>query len=102
MELSDFLSHFDKVEQHGNEYIACCPNPDHNDHRPSLSIRLSEDGSKILIHCFAGCSDKDILDAVGLKMSDLFIDKRDKPPDAKSKTQYSYYDMDGKLLVSVK
>lgn len=94
--MQNILSRLKEVKQQGKGYIARCPA--HDDHNPSLSISLSEDSSKILIKCFAGCADKDILDAIGLKMSDLFIDKWDKPPDAKRKTQYSYYDVDGKLL----
>lgn len=94
--MQNILSRLKEVKQQGKGYIARCPA--HDDHNPSLSISLSGDSSKLLIKCFAGCADKDILDAVGLKMSDLFINKTDKPPDAKRKTQYSYYDVDGKLL----
>lgn len=80
----------------GTGYICCCPA--HNDHNPSLSFGVSEDGNWMQIHCFAGCTTEEILAALGYEKSDLFIGKRDKPPDAKSKTQYSYYDVDGKLL----
>lgn len=50
-------------------YIARCPA--HDDHSPSLSIRETEDGT-VLLHCFAGCAVNDIVDALGLKITDLF------------------------------
>ena len=42
----------------------------HDDKKPSLSITY--DGGKWLLHCFAGCSVKVILDEVGLDEKDLF------------------------------
>jgi hypothetical protein len=53
-------------------WIARCPG--HGDKSPSLSIREMEDG-RVLLHCFAGCPNGDVLQALGLRMSDLF----DKP-----------------------
>ena len=40
--------------------IACCPA--HDDKTPSLSI--TDSGDKVLFHCFAGCSQADVLDAL--------------------------------------
>ena len=87
-ELQNFLSRLKGVKRQGEGYMACCPA--HDDRNPSLSISCSED-SKILINCFAGCEDKDILTILGLKMSDLFIGKADKPPTVKSEIRYCYY-----------
>jgi hypothetical protein len=53
-------------------WIARCPA--HEDHSPSLSIRELEDG-RVLLHCFAGCPNGDVLAAMRMRMSDLF----DKP-----------------------
>jgi CHC2 zinc finger len=53
-------------------WIALCPA--HEDRSPSFSIRETEDG-RVLVHCFAGCPNGDVLAAIGLRMSDLF----DKP-----------------------
>jgi len=44
--------------------------PAHDDRLPSLAISEAQD--KILIHCFAGCSPSDVLNAVGLELGDLF------------------------------
>jgi len=50
-------------------YLARCPA--HEDHHPSLSIREGEDG-RILLHCWAGCTTKAVIDALGLTWADLF------------------------------
>ena len=52
-----------------DRWQACCPA--HEDKGPSLAIRELDDG-RVLIHCFAGCSPVEILDAIGLRMDDLF------------------------------
>ena len=70
MKIEDFLSRLEKVEQSGGGWIACCPA--HGDSNPSLSI--SESGGKILVHCHAGCTAQAVVDAMGLKMADLFVD----------------------------
>jgi len=57
-----------------NKWIARCPA--HEDRSPSLSVRELADG-RVLINCFAGCGAADVLDAIGLRMADLF----DKPVD---------------------
>ncbi|HQU79404.1 MAG TPA: CHC2 zinc finger domain-containing protein [Azonexus sp.] len=64
------ISKLDKVKRTGKDrYSACCPA--HDDKGPSLSIRETDDG-RVLVHCFAGCSVHEIVQAVGLELSDLF------------------------------
>ena len=59
-----------KVKQTNHStWIACCPA--HDDKNPSLAIRQVDDG-RTLIHCFAGCSATEILDALGLSFDDLY------------------------------
>ena len=41
-------------------WLACCPA--HNDKNPSLSITQISD--KVLVHCFAGCEQRDVLQAL--------------------------------------
>jgi hypothetical protein len=57
------------------QYVAFCPA--HDDHNtPNLHLREAEDG-KVLVHCFAGCSQDRVLAALeerGLRKSDLFAD----------------------------
>jgi hypothetical protein len=45
--------------------------PAHEDRSPSLSVREMEDG-RVLLHCFGGCPNGEVLAAMGLRMSDLF------------------------------
>lgn len=47
-----------KASPSGSGYACLCPA--HDDHNPSLSISLGNDG-KLLLKCFAGCSFEDIL-----------------------------------------
>lgn len=49
--------------------------PAHDDRSPSLSLCEGLHG-RILLHCFAGCRLKSILDALGLTERDLFADPR--------------------------
>lgn len=73
--LEKLLRRLDKVMAAGSgRWKACCPA--HKDTNPSLSIREAEDG-KVLLHCWAGCSTRDILAAIGLELRDLF--PGDKP-----------------------
>ena len=55
---------------------ACCPA--HADRKPSLSIGLGEHG-QVLLKCFAGCSLERIVEAMGLTMTDLFLDTASTP-----------------------
>ena len=52
------------------QWLVCCPA--HEDSTPSLSVKQGRD--KILLHCKAGCTWREILDAMGLDASDLFSD----------------------------
>lgn len=63
----------DSLPADATELMLHCPC--HHDETPSLALSVKED--KALIHCFAGCSTEDILKVCGLKMSDLFLYKRD-------------------------
>ncbi len=67
----------DKVKRKSdNSWIACCPA--HEDRLPSLAIREVDD--RVLIHCFAGCTAYEVVQSVGLELSDLF-----PPPTRSSK-----------------
>lgn len=68
----EFVLRLDQVINRGeNAWSARCPA--HDDKSPSLSVRVDSD--KILVHCFAGCSAADVLEAVGMTFSDLYPDK---------------------------
>lgn len=68
------INRLDKVKGRRGSWTACCPA--HPDKTPSLSVRETEDG-RVLVHCFAGCSVGEIVQAVGMDLSDLFPPKRE-------------------------
>jgi hypothetical protein len=73
MKLSEFLALFEGVIQRNGYYLAKCPA--HVDDRQSLSIKA--DAEKILLHCHARCPARTVVEAKGLRMSDLFADAPD-------------------------
>ncbi len=71
MTSTDLLRQLDGVKARGSDrWSARCPA--HADKSPSLSIR--EAGSRILLHCFAGCEPEKIVRALSLELKDLFSD----------------------------
>lgn len=65
----EFISGLDKVRRTGTgKWSACCPA--HDDSGPSLSIK--DDGDRLLVHCFAGCTAGEVVEAMGLTLRDLF------------------------------
>jgi hypothetical protein len=82
----------------GDAVIRC---PAHPDGRPSLHV--TQVPGKVLLKCFAGCSEPDICAAAGLRRSDLF----DDPPKAKGSARgdvlgtWRYVDEDGRPLFEV-
>ena len=69
--INTLLERLSKVRTSGrNSWRACCPA--HQGTNPTaLSIKEEHDG-RILLHCFQGCSAGDILNSVGLELSDLY------------------------------
>ena len=67
----DLLDRLDKVKRigHGRAQARC---PAHADSDPSMTVR--EGKSCILMHCFAGCSFMDIVNALGLKPEQLLYE----------------------------
>lgn len=96
MTIEDFLSRLEGVKGGNGQYLARCPA--HDDKRASMSISTGQNG-KILLHCHAGCTVPEILDAMGLKETDLFPN-RQKPTQERPKVvaRYNYTDEQGRLL----
>ena len=99
-ELNTILSKLEKVKRlSGGEYQARCPA--HQDDKPSLNLK--QDNNRILLTCQAGCKTEDILDKLGLQMSDLFIDEKPsrEPTSSKIVATYDYKDEEGNILFQV-
>lgn len=73
MKVDRLLSSLRKVKQTGRgEWVACCSA--HEDRSPSLAIKEADDG-RVLIHCFAGCSPLEVLNAVGMTFEDIMPER---------------------------
>jgi hypothetical protein len=66
------LDRLQGVRQSNGSWKALCPA--HDDHEPSLSVREGDD-DRVLLKCFAGCNNPDIVAALNLDMSDLFVQR---------------------------
>lgn len=96
MRIEAFLGKLEHVQETSrHQWIGRCPA--HDDQKASLSIGLN--GSRILVHCHAGCSTEAVLKALGLQAKDLFLDSLDKGEP--SQRVYSYQDEQGELLFQV-
>jgi predicted P-loop ATPase/5S rRNA maturation endonuclease (ribonuclease M5) len=93
MNIKVILSRFENVKRNGSGWSAKCPA--HEDDNPSLSIGQGKNG-RVVLNCHAGCQTSDILETVGLKMTDLFPDKVHTIPIC-----YDYRDKDGRVMFQV-
>lgn len=59
--------------QANGSYKSLCPASTHTDTDPSLVTSESAADGKALLYCHAGCHLTDIIDGLGLKQSDLFV-----------------------------
>jgi hypothetical protein len=93
MSLQNVLSALgDRVARQGNEYRAKCPS--HEDRQASLMFRQGDDG-RVLLKCHAGCETSSVVEAMGLKMSDLFPEEA--PRERRVVATYEYRNADGVL-----
>jgi hypothetical protein len=64
------LDRLEGVTGGGRQWATQCSA--HADCNPSLSVGISDDNSRILIHCHVDCKIDDVLAAVGMELRDLF------------------------------
>lgn len=88
-----------------NEWMVQCPN--HQDDKASLHVTEDISNGKVLLRCHAGCNNRDIVQAWGLGMKDLFP-PREHPPDMPQQPNrpqtvavYNYTDVGGNLIYQV-
>lgn len=84
------------VDARGSHFTAQCPV--HEDGRPSLSV--DEKGGKVLLHCFAGCHNDEIVPALGLEFSDLSDQELNGDSPLHIRT-YTYRGTDGEVRFCV-
>ena len=81
MGIDEFLGRIKNVKKTASGWMGLCPVLDHNDENSSLSVGEGNDG-RILVKCFGGCSAEGIVNALGLKLKDLYP-SRQKPQRSK-------------------
>lgn len=95
------LSRLNGCKKSGEGYKALCPA--HDDKMSSLSISEGE-GGRVIIHCHANCPPESVVQAMGLRMRDLFP-QEGKPEAPKAPPRavdaYDYTDADGALIFQV-
>jgi hypothetical protein len=95
--IDELLGKLKGVKRSGDGWVACCPVPEHDDHRQSLSVAVGD--KAFLLTCHKGCTPERIASAVGLTMSDLFLDKGSNGNGQRKITAtYDYVDETGELL----
>jgi putative DNA primase/helicase len=87
------LAHALEARRSGSTWMARCPA--HEDRGPSLAIREAD--GKILLHCHAGCEQRDVIDA--LKARGLW--QSEPREDRRISATYDYTDESGNLLYQV-
>jgi 5S rRNA maturation endonuclease (ribonuclease M5) len=80
--------------QVGAGWMARCPA--HDDRNPSLAIR--EKDGKVLVHCHAGCNQRDVIEA--LRSMGVW-ESEQRQPGRRIVASYDYVDEDGKVLYQV-
>jgi hypothetical protein len=90
-----------EARRSGSAWTAKCPA--HKDNKPSLSIR--EDGGKVLLHCHAGCSQRDVVEALKARgLWDVVPERtwaKQRTPLGPIIAEYNYSDEHGELLYQV-
>lgn len=89
------LSRLRDVKRSGDGWKAHCPV--HDDRKASLGIKIGQDG-RVLLRCYAGCRTEDIVKAVGLTMTDLFLQGAGVKVKPRIVAVYDYHDATGTLL----
>ena len=91
------LSRLEDVTTQGEgQYMALCPA--HNDHIPSLSIKITPD-NKILLKCFAGCQPGAIFKAIN--NASVKAQHEENVKSSQVQAIYNYRNADGNLMFQV-
>jgi len=98
--VTSILTQLHNVRKSGDGFTSKCPA--HDDDKNSLSICAGSDG-RTLLNCHAGCEFKDIVAALGLKLSDLSpkSGREQRPSAGEPEAVYDYHNADGRLTYQV-
>jgi len=68
--LRGLLEQVGRIDRLAGGFKACCPA--HEDRTPSLSVKPGR--VRVMLHCFAGCSEEAVCAGLGIAVQDLFYD----------------------------
>ncbi len=83
--LGRVLTRLANVQPTGGQWSARCPA--HHDRNNSLSVARADNGN-VLMYCHAGCGVEAVVDALGLRMSDLFAQHRPRRRTRRNRTHH--------------
>src|SRR5689334_23137512 len=92
---ADSLAHALDARRVGAYWMARCVA--HDDRNPSMSIR--QDGDRVLLHCHAGCAQREIIEA--LKARGLWVSAESRMSANRIIAEYGYTDERGELLYQI-
>lgn len=92
----DLAARLEALRPAGSGWVARCPV--HDDHNPSLSLTVTDDG-RVLAKCHAGCDQDAVVDALGLR--EQRRDDGEWTPHGPAVAIYDYRDERGELLFQV-
>lgn len=92
------LERLDGVKPAGRGWRARCPACG----GPSRKLSIAEDGARVLVYCFAGCSGNDIISSVGLQWADLMPPRNwPESPEERSKARRAIREAGWSAAISV-
>lgn len=74
----DLLAQWGRIDRLAGGFKACCPA--HEDRNPSLSVKPGD--VRLMLHCFAGCPEDAVLQALGISTQQLFYKQWEPRADA--------------------
>ncbi len=87
------------VTRDGGDWRGRCPA--HNDDGQRGDLTFREADGKIVLHCWHGCDGKDVVEALGLKWSDLFSNNGYGKTIAKTTKQKTVYPTLAKAIEAI-
>lgn len=90
MNYKEIIGKFNITKEYKTKCVCKCPS--HEDNKASLTITYNSKDKKTLMHCGAGCDTNNILNAVGLTMSNLFDDSIKPVEKINSQNGFKNYD----------
>ena len=83
--LRGLLAQWGRIERLAGGFKACCPA--HEDRNPSLSVKPGD--VRLMLHCFAGCSEEAVLQALGISSTQQLFYEQWEPRDERPSSSTS-------------